>query len=434
MVDISLTSILYMEDDPGLARLLQKHLERRGYVVETAADGIEGLAKLETFKPDLLLVDYNMPFCGGIDVIRALSEKDRLIPVIMVTGQGNEEVAVEALKLGAADYIVKDPELKYLELLPVVIDRVRYQQHIINERLQMESAVHESEERYRLLVELAPDGIAVHIDDKITFINHAGVGFLGASSAEQLIGKGIFELIHPDYREIAENRMRVMGKQRNSVPWIHSKFIRMDGSEIDVEVAAVSFTYQGKTAVQEIFRDITERRLAEERMKRLALYDTLTGLPNRTLFFDRLNQLLALAKRNHYILALLYLDFDRFKVINDTLGHEAGDQLLAEASRRMTSCTRKADTVARMSGDEFIGICGKIASARDAGVVAQKIIEVLSAPFKLKGAECTIGASIGISLYPHDGDDLETLVKKADIAMYRIKETGKGGFAYYSTV
>jgi diguanylate cyclase (GGDEF)-like protein/PAS domain S-box-containing protein len=431
MVDITISRILYMEDDPGLARLLQKSLQRRGYVIDTAADGEEGLAKLAATRYDLLLVDYDMPFFGGIDVIRTLVKRGDLLPIIMVTGQGNEEVAVEALKLGAKDYIVKDVEMKYFELLPVVIDRVLYQQHLLQERKQMEAAVLESEERYRLLVNLFPDGIAVHAGGKFVFLNPAGARFLGAESPDQLIGISIMDVVHPDFRQIAAERVRLMEQGKNSAPWIEEKFIRLDGREIDVEVAGVSFTHKGKPAVQQIFRDISERKVVEERLQRLALYDTLTGLPNRTLFFDRMNQLLALAKRNHYVLALLYMDLDHFKNINDTLGHEIGDLLLVEAGKRMTSCTRRADTVARMGGDEFIGICGRIAAPEDAGVVAEKILSVLSLPFQLKGHECTIGVSIGISLYPQDGDDVETLVNKADAAMYAVKESRKNGYSYY---
>jgi len=432
MVDITVTRILYMEDDPGLARLLQKSLQRRGYVIDTAADGKEGLVKLTSAQYDLLLIDYDMPFFGGIDVIRTLAKRGTTVPTIMVTGQGNEEVAVEAIKLGAKDYIVKDVEMKYLELLPAVIDRVLFQQHLIEERKHMEAAVRESEERYRLLVDLFPDGIAVHSEGKIIFLNPAGARFLGAAIPSQLIGTNIMDIVHPDFRQIETERIRLMEQNKNCAPWIEEKFIRLDGKEINVEVAGVSFTYEGRPAVQEIFRDISERKIVEERLQRLALYDTLTGLPNRTLFFDRMNQLLALAKRNHYVLALLYMDLDRFKTINDTLGHEVGDMLLVEAGNRMISCTRKADTVARMGGDEFIGICGRIATPADAGVVAEKILSVLAKPFHLKGNVCTIGASIGISLYPQDGDDVETLVNKADAAMYAAKESGKNGYTYSS--
>jgi len=431
MAEITITSILYMEDDPGLSRLLQKSLQRRGYVVDTAADGEEGLRMLGAGHYDLLLVDYNMPFCGGIDVIQTLCAAGTLLPTIMVTGQGNEEIAVEALKLGARDYVVKDVEMKYLELLPVIIDRVLYQQHILRERQQMSDAVRESEERYRLLVELSPDGIAVHANGKFVFINRTGARILGANTPEQLMGMPVFDIIHPDYHERARELMNNSNVQGGNTSWITEKFSRLDGVEIDVEVAAVSFTHKGAPAVHVMFRDISERKQVEER---LALYDTLTGLPNRTLFFDRINQLLNLAKRNHYILGLLYMDLDHFKRVNDSLGHEVGDLLLAEVSKRLSASTRKSDTVARMGGDEFIGICGRIAAAQDAGVVAEKIGSMLSLPFHIKGHECLIGASIGISIYPHDGSDVETLINRADAAMYRVKGRGKGGYEYYSPV
>jgi diguanylate cyclase (GGDEF)-like protein/PAS domain S-box-containing protein len=423
-----------MEDDPGLSRLLQKSLQRRGYVVETAADGEEGLAKVSASPFDLLLLDYDMPFRGGLEVIRTLRAKNTLPPTIMITGQGNEDIAVEALKLGATDYIVKDVEMKYLELLPVVIDRALYQEHMIRERAQLEAAARESEERYRRLVELSPDGIAVHAEGKVVFINPTGARFLGAKGPEELIGRNAFDLVHPEFRELAEERARQMLSRNCSVPWIEERFLRLDGGELQVEVAGVTFPYQGKPAVQIMFRDITDRKQIEERLERLALYDTLTKLPNRTLFFDRLRQLLAMAKRHRHVLALLYMDLDRFKTVNDTLGHEIGDLLLTAAARRMQSCTRGSDTVARMGGDEFIGICGRIAEPKDAGVVAEKIIAMLAEPFLLKGHQCSIGASIGISLYPHDGDDAETLVNKADAAMYRVKEQGKGGYAYISAI
>lgn len=431
MADIMVTHVLYMEDDPGLSILLQKGLTRKGFVVDTAVNGEDGLQKVAAGRFDVLLVDYNMPFLGGLDVIRILGEQGSSLPIIMVTGEGNESLAVEALKLGAADYVVKDAEMRYLELLPAVIGQVLYKQQLVKEHRTMQENLRESEERYRRLVELSPDGIAIHSKGRFSFVNPAGVRILGAVRAEQLTDRSLYDVVHPDYQAIVRSRMQRLEAQPGSAPWIEEKFIRIDGAVIDVEVASISFSLEGKLTFQTIFRDITERKQVEQRLEHLALYDPLTGLPNRALFFDRMGQLLSLAKRNHFVLALLYMDLDHFKKINDTLGHEAGDLLLQEASKRMASSTRRADTIARMGGDEFIGICGRITAAEDAVVVARKIVDVLSEPFDLKGHRCSISASIGISLYPADGDDAEILLNKADQAMYRVKQGGKGGYLLF---
>jgi diguanylate cyclase (GGDEF)-like protein len=253
---------------------------------------------------------------------------------------------------------------------------------------------------------------------------------MGVTDPGRILGKPVADALHPDSKERVM-RMQQLAHQTGSMPWQEEKILRFDGRAVDVELAGVPFPYEGKPAIQIIFRDISGRKQIEERLKRLALYDELTGLPNRSLFYDRVRQLLEMAKRNHYVLALLYIDLDRFKQVNDTLGHEMGDLLLKEVSRRLTSSTRKADTVARVGGDEFVGICGKIEASADATVVARKIIGVLSQPFLLRDNECTIGASIGISLYPEDGEDMETLLNKADAAMYQVKQNRKGGYLLY---
>ena len=432
MSEARLTRVLYMEDDPGLSLILKKHLERRGYSVDLAADGEQGLKMVDAGQYDVILLDYHMPVLSGIDVIRGLSSKGIPVPVIMLTGEGSESVAVEALKVGASDYIVKDLEVRYLELLPAVINRVFSRQQVSKERRRMEDAIRESEERYRKLVELSPDGISIHAEGKFVFMNPAGARMLGASHPDQIIGMSALDVVHTDFKEISKKRKEQLENGVEMVPWIEEKYVRLDGRVIDVEVAAIRFSYEGKQAVQRLFKDITERKQVEQRLERLALYDTLTGLPNRMLFFDRLNQFLALARRSQYVLALLYMDLDNFKHINDTFGHEVGDLVLIEVSKRMTSCTRSSDTVARMGGDEFIGICARIAAPGDAAVVASKIIAVLAMPFRIKGLELAMGVSIGSSIYPLDGDDAETLVNKADAAMYKIKQSGKGGFRFFS--
>ncbi|MFN2355372.1 MAG: diguanylate cyclase domain-containing protein [Desulfopila sp.] len=184
-------------------------------------------------------------------------------------------------------------------------------------------------------------------------------------------------------------------------------------------------------AAIETLEDLTERKEAEKRLEQMAHFDTVTNLPNRTLFFDRLEQGMAAAVRYGHILGLLYLDLDDFKQVNDCAGHDAGDQLLAAVARRLETCVRRSDTVARVGGDEFTVILTQVAGAAEAEMVAAHIVEALAAPFSLGERRFTLGVSIGISLCPANGDDADSLVKQADTAMYRVKEVSKNSYGFY---
>ncbi|MEM7351847.1 MAG: EAL domain-containing protein [Acidobacteriota bacterium] len=180
------------------------------------------------------------------------------------------------------------------------------------------------------------------------------------------------------------------------------------------------------------FRDVTERKQAEETLRHHAYHDHLTGLPNRMLFDDRLRHAIAQATRSHQLLALLFLDLDRFKTINDTLGHAAGDRLLIEIGQRLTGCKRCGDTVARLGGDEFLILLSDLRQVEDVAKVAQRIRHALRPPVTLEGHRLHVTASIGISLFPHDGTDAETLIKNADIALHRAKDQGRDGYQIYT--
>lgn len=212
--------------------------------------------------------------------------------------------------------------------------------------------------------------------------------------------------------------------------------LRKDGTVFPVELNVTELSLGGKRSFTGVIRDVTERKLAEEQIRRLAHYDTLTGLPNRTLFYDRLQQAMALARRERHELALLYLDLDKFKAVNDSLGHDAGDEPLKAVSARMQALVRDADTVARMGGDEFTVIVPKITSREGAATLARKLVDALSAPFQLDLAaqsathEVGIGASIGIAVYPGDAADSDELIKAADAAMYEAKQA-RNAFRFY---
>ena len=302
----------------------------------------------------------------------------------------------------------------------------------IAEREQTQLALRESEERYRKLFELSPDGMLIHAEGKIVLVNSMCIKLFGAAIPEELLGRPVLDLFHPDYREAARERMRQTQEGNRPAPAAERKILTLDGTALEVEVAASPFTHQGKPSVQVVMRDITARKKVDERLSYLAQYDSLTGLPNRSLFHDRLEQTVAQARRSDRPAAVLFVDLDRFKLVNDTLGHAIGDELLKQAGARLGSSVRSGDTVGRFGGDEFGVILSNLGKPDDASLVARKIIDALSKPYDLGGHESFVTASVGITLYPDDAADAEALIKNADVAMYRAKDLGRNTYQFFT--
>jgi diguanylate cyclase (GGDEF)-like protein/PAS domain S-box-containing protein len=302
----------------------------------------------------------------------------------------------------------------------------------ITARKRAEQALRESEERYRQLVELSPDAILVHQRGRFVFANSAAVRLFGAERREDLLGRRAIDLVHPDSRELVREQGRRVREHGVVLPLVEQKILRLDGSHLDVEVAAMPLVYDCAPAVQAMLRDITMRRLAEAQIRSLAYHDSLTGLPNRILFGDRLTMAIAQANRQGQIVALLFIELDRFKSINDSLGHSIGDKLLRAVAKRIQSCVREGDTVARLGGDEFTLLFSGLEQSSDATAAAEKVLRALRQPFALDGHELFITASIGVGLYPDDGTDVDTLLKTSDVAMYRAKHQGGDNHQLYS--
>jgi diguanylate cyclase (GGDEF)-like protein/PAS domain S-box-containing protein len=248
---------------------------------------------------------------------------------------------------------------------------------------------------------------------------------------EELLGLNISLLMPEPYRSehdfylanyLKTGKGSVIGRYRE-VMGLHKQ-----GHEFPVELSVAEMELHDTKYFVGIIRDITERKAAEEKMTRMALFDPLTGLPNRTMFSERLTLVLTQARRTKSLAAVLFIDLDGFKSVNDTLGHDAGDALLKEVGNRLTSCLRESDTAVRMGGDEFVVILTNLDVAKDAAMITANLIEKLNQPVNLKEQSCTIGASIGIAMFPDDGNDTGALVKKADEAMYRAKSNGKNQF------
>jgi diguanylate cyclase (GGDEF)-like protein/PAS domain S-box-containing protein len=282
--------------------------------------------------------------------------------------------------------------------------------------------------------------------DGIITINEAGLilGFNPAAeqifgySHQSVLGKNLnilmpepFRSEHDSYikRYVETGEARIIGVSRREVV-----AVRKNGEHFPMELSASEMILGGQRFFIGIVRDITERKLAEEKIAHLAHYDYLTGLPNRALFLDNLEHAMSLAKRNNYRVAVLFLDLDGFKKVNDTLGHDTGDLLLKGVSKRLKEAIRASDTVARVGGDEFIFILNEIGADENAALTANKIITALSEPFELKGQPCHVGGSIGISLYPDNSNETKILIKQADDAMYLAKQSGKNTHKFYRDV
>jgi len=284
------------------------------------------------------------------------------------------------------------------------------------------------------IVQSSDDAIVSRdLDRRITSWNATAERLFGYTAAE-VIGRNSSLIIPPDQEApAAQNRELLASGQ--PIPAYDAIRLTKDGRRIDVSTTQSPIKDAGGKVigVSLVFRDITERKQAEGEIRRLAHYDGLTGLPNRRLFYDRLGQAIAIAKRNRHELALLYLDLDGFKAVNDTLGHDAGDELLKAAAGRIRQKLRESDTVARLGGDEFTVILPMIAGREDVAKVAEKILGALSTSFSLSGRkeEPRVGVSIGIAVYPADARDTDALVKAADTAMYCAKQS-KNSFHFFA--
>ena len=303
--------------------------------------------------------------------------------------------------------------------------KIREQTEVITTKLKNELAL---EERYRNIFERNLTGLYVATrDGKILDCNHSCAHILGYDGREALLADA-------ERAEAIIQKLHSTSTEASFSVGTEESFERPDGSKgwVLCSLLAASHGQNGDQVFEGSLVDITQRKVAEEQIQYMAYFDSLTSLPNRSLLKDRLAQSIAVAKRHREKLALLYLDVDGFKIINDSLGHSVGDLLLKQISERLRKCAREEDTVARLGGDEFLIALGPIDSYSDAGVVAERIARDLTPPFDVQGHTLTVTSSIGISLFPDHGDDVESLIKNADAAMYASKNLGRNTFSFFS--
>jgi diguanylate cyclase (GGDEF)-like protein/PAS domain S-box-containing protein len=299
------------------------------------------------------------------------------------------------------------------------------------DRKRTADALRESEARFRTLADTAPAAIVIFDGSRLHYANDAAAR-IGGYTREEMQGLSLFDLVHPDYRAqvLARGKARLEGEpvpSRNEFP-----VVTKDGQTRWLDVSAGLIESGGRTAILATALDVTERKQAEQQIRELAYHDALTGLPNRVLFGDRLSVAVAQAHRLGQKVALLFLDLDRFKLINDSLGHGVGDVLLKAVAGRLRASVREGDTVARLGGDEFTLLLPGLTRPHDVLRIAEKILAAVRAPFELGEREVYVTASMGVSVYPDDGLEPEFLVRNADAAMYRAKEQGRDNCQLYA--
>ncbi|MBF0176110.1 MAG: EAL domain-containing protein [Magnetococcales bacterium] len=282
------------------------------------------------------------------------------------------------------------------------------------------------------LAEQMPDGVVIHKTDRVLFANIVAATMAGERSGDVLTQRPFLDLFHHDSRPTVENMAYALLQGPERFQPSEMKWLRRGAGVLSVEITMARCEIDQELVLISLVRDISQRKEAEERILHQANYDALTGLPNRALFLDRLQHELTRAKRSRSRVALMFIDLDRFKWVNDTLGHAAGDQLLREASARLLSCHRESDTVARLGGDEFTVILPDMARGPHAERVAAQILKVLAEPFILCGQEAFISGSVGVTIFPDDGQELDELLRNADSAMYYAKNDGRNAYRFFT--
>ncbi len=301
----------------------------------------------------------------------------------------------------------------------------------VSKRVLADVAMHEKEAQFRATMEAAQVGIFVLQEGLFRYVNPFLIRLFGYTEQELLSGMGPLDLIVPEQREFVRKQIKLRAAGEPGRPY-ELTAVRKDGGTLPIMIMGSPATYEGKPASVGTLTDISAQKDAEQRARELADFDPLTGLPNRRLLNDRFTQLLASAEREGSEIALIFLDLDHFKRVNDSLGHSVGDELLRAVAQRLSSVVRKVDTLARLGGDEFIiALPGIRAGA--AAEVAGRLLEICGTPFSVGGHDLIITPSLGISLYPDDGRDFEILLRNADAAMYKAKEAGRNAFRFYSS-
>ncbi len=435
--------ILYMEDDPGLGRLLQKRFRRMEYHVDVVPDGEQGMQRCAEVAYDIILADHHMPGLTGIEVIRALAKDKDHPPLIMLTGQGDEDLAVTALKSGASDYLVKDVNLDYLEHLPSAINATLANARLASEKKRIECELQESERFNRAILDSLTAHMAI-LDEhgSIIRVNTAWQRFAMENGIDRPgygVGENYLALCDtssgPNSDDAREIAARIRAVSNGKLPEYQQTYECSNGDTrrwFTMRVSRVGNMNPSRVVIAH--EDVTDLKVTEETLRQLSQKDGLTGLANRRHFDETLEKEWARSARNRSSLSLLMLDIDHFKLYNDQYGHLMGDDAIRQVARALKEqLNRPTDLAARYGGEEFVVLLPDT-TMNGALHIAEQIratIETLAIPHVKSKVAPVLTVSIGASsIQAHASADPATLIHVADTALYHAKQNGRNTIAH----
>jgi diguanylate cyclase (GGDEF)-like protein/PAS domain S-box-containing protein len=426
--------LLIAADADEAARVLGElgSVTEESFEVQWVTQLSRGIERLRDGGVSAAVLDLNLSDSQGLETFNQLFEVAPDLPILILSEAGTEEIARQAVHLGAYDYLINEQADGY---------RLRRTVRTMIDRHALE-AVRVENELATTTLNLIGEGILrTDADGNVTYLNRFAEKMTGWSRAEAR-GRPFADVLRlidnisgaslDDAVAIALQADKTASGMTSS---INCTLVRRDGEEFGIESRVAIIHDQDGNAVGAVvaFRDVSAARVASLEMSRVAQHDVLTNLPNRALFNDRLSQAISLAERQSKQLAVLFVDLDQFKRINDSLGHSVGDRLLRSVARRLVACVRRTDTVSRLGGDEFLILLSQIEHSEDAAITARKILRAVAAPHVIDSKSLDVNVSIGGSTYPADAQNAETLVSYADVAMYEAKQQGRNSYQFFRT-